>query len=480
MSITPQLREFQALSSIREIPLLPIILNPVNCRSSQYESETQSMSKLPQPLQQILKSSYNESQLQAISLATGPFDLTKDFELTLIQGPPGVWLFIVFQSYLFYFILVLSSLYKIMGFPLVYILSTCTSAPGTGKTRTILAIVSSLLALSQMNDSKRLRNGGPACSNTGTSQRISQSAAIARAWQDAALARQLNEDVEKNNRSTGSGSRGRILICAQSNAAVDELVARIYNEGLYGCDGQRYKPYLVRVGNAKTVHPNSLPFFIDTLVENRLGDEKRNAHDEKSGTFADSLSILRTNLEKLVEQIRYYEAKRASWQEENSEVKDFVEGDLEDGKTYSDAELKGKLRQLYEKKKAMYMDLASAQARERKANEEMRALRHKFRNAILKEAEIVVTTLSGCGGDLYGVCSESTSSHKFSNASETTLFDAVVIDEAAQVLSFPFQVLSHLCNLLYLHLSLYVFPFPSSNYVPFLLLFPWRPWNLPL
>ncbi|XP_042048025.1 uncharacterized protein LOC121794091 isoform X1 [Salvia splendens] len=404
MSITPQLREFQALSSIREIPLLPIILNPVNCRSSQYEAETQSMSKLPQPLQQILKSSYNDSQLQAISLVTGLFDLKKDFELTLIQGPPG-----------------------------------------TGKTRTILAIVSSLLAVSQINDSKRLRNGGSACSSSSTSQRISQSAAVARAWQDAALAKQLNVDVEKNNRTTGNGIRGRILICAQSNAAVDELVARIYNEGLYGCDGQRYRPYIVRVGNAKTVHPNSLPFFIDTLVENRLGEEKRNAHDENSGTFADSLTILRTNLEKLVEQIRHYEAKRASWQEENSEVKNFMEGDLEDGKIFSHAELKGKLRQLYEKKKAMYTELASAQAKERKASEEMRALRHKFRNAILKEAEVVVTTLSGCGGDLYGVCSESTSSHKFINASETTLFDAVVIDEAAQALEpatlIPLQLL---------------------------------------
>lgn len=304
-----------------------------------------------------------------------------------------------------------------------------------------------------MKDSKRLRNGGSSCGNSSsTNRKISQSAAIARAWQDAALARQLDEDVEKNSKSTESCSSGRILICAQSNAAVDELVARIYNEGLYDCDGQRYKPYLVRVGHARTVHPNSLPFFIDTLVENRLGEEKRNAHDEQSGASADSLMILRTNLEKLVEQIRYYEAKRASLQEENPESKNLVEGDLEDGNIFSDAQLKGKLRQLYEKKKGIYADLASAQSRERKANEEMRALRHKFRNAILKEAEIVVTTLSGCGGDLYGVCSESTSSQKFNNASETTLFDAVVIDEAAQVLLFLFLVLAYLCDSLHLHL----------------------------
>ncbi|KAL0354364.1 UNVERIFIED_CONTAM: Helicase SEN1 [Sesamum radiatum] len=183
-----------------------------------------------------------------------------------------------------------------------------------------------------------------------------------------------------------------------SNAAVDELVARISSEGLYGCDGHRYKPYLVRVGNAKTVHPNSLPFFIDTLVENRLGEEKRNTRDEKkSSTSADSLTTLRTNLEKLVDRIRYYESKRASLQEGNSDCKNLV----------------------------------------KEIVEMPRVLRHKYRTAILKEAEIVVTTLSGCGGDLYGVCSESTSGHKFISSSENTLFDAVVIDEAAQRAGHP-------------------------------------------
>ncbi|XP_073271318.1 uncharacterized protein [Primulina huaijiensis] len=401
MNITPQLREFQALSSIREIPLLPVILNPVNQHCCQYESRTGNLSKLSQPMQQIIKSSYNGSQLQAISVAIGPFD--KDFELTLIQGPPG-----------------------------------------TGKTRTIVAIISGVLAFS---DAKRWRNYDQVCvSSSSTNQRISQSVAIARSWQDAALARQLNEEAEKNNKIMRSRSRGRILICAQSNAAVDELVARISCEGLYGCDGLMYKPYLVRVGNVKTVHPNSLPFFLDTLVENRLKEEKGSKNDEKqSGTSADSLLIIRTNLEKLVDNIRYYEAKRANLQERHSDSKNLVEGGYSDTVELSDEELKEKLRKLYEKKKTLYADLANFQARERKASEEIRTLRNKFRTAILKEAEIVVTTLSGCGGDLYGVCSESISGHNFNHSYESSLFDAVVIDEAAQALEpatlIPLQLL---------------------------------------
>lgn len=406
MTITSQLREFQALSAIRGIPLLPVILSPTSCDHRKHQGE--SFNKLSRPLQQVLKSAYNDSQVQAISAAIGPFDPKKDFQLSLVQGPPG-----------------------------------------TGKTRVIVAIVSSLLSFSQV-DTRRSSNGG--LKSTGMScnasrQRICQAAAVARAWQDAALARQLNEDIE-SDKPMGNCSRRRILICAQSNAAVDELVSRITSEGLYGSDGTMYKPYIIRVGNAKTIHPNSLPFFIDTLVDHRIAGEKMNATISKNDAGKDSLTFLRSNLEKLVDTIKCYEAKRASLRDGNSDSNCVLEGDTDkadNAKEMCDAEVEAKLRILYEKKKSIYMDLAAAQARERKANEETKALRQKLRKAILKEAEIVVTTLSGCGGDLYGVCAASVSGQRFSSSSEGVLFDAVVIDEAAQALEpaslIPLQLL---------------------------------------
>lgn len=88
MTITSQLREFQALSAIRGNPLLPVILNPTSYNHCKHYGE--SFDKLSRPLQQVLKLAYNDSQLQAISAAIGPFDPKKDFQLSLIQGPPGV------------------------------------------------------------------------------------------------------------------------------------------------------------------------------------------------------------------------------------------------------------------------------------------------------------------------------------------------------------------------------------------------------
>ncbi|KAL5699448.1 hypothetical protein ACHQM5_030351 [Ranunculus cassubicifolius] len=417
MSMTPQLREFQALSSLKDIPILPIILKPT---SHSFRDSRIELGNLSQPLQHTLKSSFNDSQLQAISIAIRTHGLNSDFELSLIQGPPG-----------------------------------------TGKTRTILAIVSGLLALpsqrrrdADTKESSSLKPNNSAFSSNSRSQ-ISQSAAIARAWQDAAVARQLNKDEREHSELVENATRARVLICAQSNAAVDELVSRISCEGLYGTDGKPCKPYLVRVGNRKTVHPSSLPFFIDTLVDQRLAEEKMIDNIAKDDLGGDTSMLLRSNLEKLVDRIRFYEAKRAKIRDGNTDSKSSSENseskengatkEDDDERDMSDAAVGAMLNKLYDQKREISKDLFLAQTREKKTSEEIKALKIKLRKTILREAQIVVTTLSGSGGDLYGVCSESFSNYKFGSFSENTLFDAVVIDEAAQALEpatlIPLQLL---------------------------------------
>jgi senataxin len=310
-------------------------------------------------------------------------------------------------------------------------LHVCYIYVGTGKTRTIVAIVSALLASPHKTNGLKnpLYETTSQNSSTYSRPKINQSAAIARAWQDAAMARQLNDDVQSSSKSSENCARQRILICAQSNAAVDELVSRISSHGLYGSNGKMYKPYLVRVGNAKTVHPNSLPFFIDTIVDQRVAEEVMHSKDGKNDLRVDSSAMLRSNLEKLADSIRFYETKRANLRDGDSDVKNGMGGKTE----MSDAEIEMKLGKLYEQKRQIYKDLRNVQAQEKKANEETKTLRNKLRKSILMEAQIVVTTLSGCGGDLYGVCSERILCSKFRGPSEHTLFDAVVIDEAAQV-----------------------------------------------
>ncbi|KAG8049768.1 hypothetical protein GUJ93_ZPchr0009g1168 [Zizania palustris] len=402
MSMTPQLREFSALSSLNDIPVLPVILNPVSCTSSYHGSGKVYLDKLSHPMQKVLKSSYNDSQLQAVSIAIGSTRSKAKFDLSLIQGPPG-----------------------------------------TGKTRTIVAIVSALLSLHADNSSQRTESLSSA-ELTKPRTRISQSVAVTRAWQDAALAKQLIKDSQREiPRLTDQLSKGRVLICAQSNAAVDELVSRL-SEGLYDADGKLYKPYIVRVGNAKTVHSNSVPFFIDTLVEQRLADDLKTSNDSKSSFDTESSSSFRAKLEKIVDRIRQYESRRKLLEVDKTENGSLVpnEDDIDE---VSDEAVDAKLNFLYSQKRQVSAELATAHAREKKIADENRSLKHKVRKSILGEAEIVVTTLSGCGGDIYGVCSEAASANKYRNFSEHALFDVVVIDEAAQALEpatlIPLQLL---------------------------------------
>ncbi|KAG0470401.1 hypothetical protein HPP92_017101 [Vanilla planifolia] len=396
MSITPQLREFQALSSLNEIPMLPIILNPVG--HSHGHSVMNELSKLSQPMQKMLKSSFNGSQLQAISIAIRS-KASKNFELSLIQGPPVHCL--------------------------LYLRVPNTSGSNI-LTESTTAINGFLKPRAQ----------------------LSNSAAVARAWQDAALAKQLIKDSEKNSLCTEYSCKERVLICAQSNAAVDELVSRV-NDGICGNDGKMYTPFIVRVGNAKTVHSNSLPYFIDTLVEQRLAEEMSRAGNGDAGNDSclDCSSSLRTKLEKLVERIQYCESKRAKSKDDvdvNSTCCDNTSKE-DDMHEIPDSAIGAKLNILYREKKLIYQNLSIAQARERKASEESKALKHKIRKSILREAEIVVTTLSGCGGDLYGVCYESASASLSGKFFEQSLFDVVLIDEAAQALEpatlIPLQLL---------------------------------------
>nr|KAJ0196586.1 hypothetical protein LSAT_V11C700352410 [Lactuca sativa] len=146
----------------------------------------------------------------------------------------------------------------------------------------------------------------------------------------------------------------------------------------------------------KVVKPGSKG--VHSVVLNEVGLSKH-------GQDSHSSNALRLKLEKLVDRIKFLEAKRANLSNGNPDSKQVLEGD-------DDVDVHVR-RNLMKKTKALKL---------------------KLRKSILKEAETVITTLSGCGGDLYSVCSESMSTHKFSSSSESSLFGAVVIDEAAQAL----------------------------------------------
>ena len=67
---------------------------------------------------------------------------------------------------------------------------------------------------------------------------------------------------------TGDCPPTRVLVCAQSNAAVDELVERLGTQGLFavGLDKQRRVPAMVRMGKIESATSTAQWFQIDAVA----------------------------------------------------------------------------------------------------------------------------------------------------------------------------------------------------------------------
>eukprot|EP00741_Cyanophora_paradoxa_P012132 tig00020601_g11720.t1 len=206
-------REYQALLSARHLTLLPHILDPAKHPPVLSPPPAAgSASILPAPFRNQIDKEFNESQRRAI-LHVGT-SLSRGF--CLLQGPPG-----------------------------------------TGKTRTVVAVISALLM-------------------RAAAQRVGPNAAPAAVAAAMLPAPDLsNPDMARTESlprfgASQSGPAARILVCAPSNAAIDELVSRLC-AGLPGPDGKNLVPprgTVIRLGVPQGGSPG--PVHIETLVEEAI------------------------------------------------------------------------------------------------------------------------------------------------------------------------------------------------------------------
>ncbi|KAE9350803.1 hypothetical protein PR003_g5197 [Phytophthora rubi] len=102
--------------------------------------------------------------------------------------------------------------------------------PGTGKTKTILGLLSALLDGAGISTLQKAK--GTARIRVGASLQSARTSAVSKTVAETSI---------------------RVLVCAPSNAAVDELVVRVLSEGLYnGEKGESYRPRIVHVGRPES------------------------------------------------------------------------------------------------------------------------------------------------------------------------------------------------------------------------------------
>ncbi|KAK7208424.1 SEN1 N terminal-domain-containing protein [Myxozyma melibiosi] len=237
--------------------------------------------------------------------------------------------------------------------------------PGTGKTKTILGIIGATLSTTK---SRGIPIGIPG-------QR-------AQAPKEPATLEQK-----------------RILVCAPSNAAVDELVLRLKG-GIRNSSGEFFIPKMVRLGRSDAANPAVRDLTLEELVDAEVA-KFEDENNKKKGISIDKSKTLREELNAVL-------AERSE-----------IDAQLN---TTEDAAERAKLRErrdvLHAKKAALGQKLDEERDRHSVAVRASEIERRSIQARLVTDAEILCATLSGAGHELM--------------ASLALTFDTVIIDEAAQ------------------------------------------------
>ena len=157
----------------------------------------------------------------------------------------------------------------------------------------------------------------------------------------------------------------RVLLCAPSNAAVDELLSRIMDSGIIGEDGCRRMANVVRLGKL----PTDTPPDVASKINHMILDEKVEEVIKQSGLMEEKKTI-KQEIEELLNKIDAVKTKG---------------GDCH-GHDYK----KSTLTRYYTSLNGLY-------ARRHQVEDKIDKTRIQAAQEIIQQAEIVISTLSSSG-----------------------------------------------------------------------------------
>ncbi|KAJ9253446.1 hypothetical protein DTO207G8_4179 [Paecilomyces variotii] len=235
--------------------------------------------------------------------------------------------------------------------------------PGSGKTKTIVALVGALL----------------------TNSFVSQGVAISRP--------NAGGDFRPATRTT---TAKKLLVCAPSNAAVDELVMR-FKEGVKTLQGRHEKLSVIRLGRSDAINTNVLDVTLDELVNTRINQSTRKDGEDR-------------DLQKM-----YMEHKAADTA--FKEIRAKIDQCRAQGQPVSD-DLNREFDLLKKKRVQLSQEIDTARDKNHSAARDAELTRRRIQQEIIDGAHVICATLSGSGHEM------------FQNLSIE--FETVIIDEAAQ------------------------------------------------
>lgn len=175
-------------------------------------------------------------------------------------------------------------------------------------------------------------------------------------------------------------NKKRLLICAPSNAAIDEIAHRLL-KGIAGLNGSVYVPNIVRIGSS-SIHEDIKRITLEVLVQESqqslkdFGTSKSDLKSISHGDMQAQLSVL--NLEK-------------------ERLATLMTTDLNPGDTKTAKEdlsiINVKIYNTLKLKELRKSETA-------KMNKSIEDAKRKIRDKIISDADIIMCTLSGSGQDV--------------------------------------------------------------------------------
>jgi senataxin len=198
-------------------------------------------------------------------------------------------------------------------------------------------------------------------------------------------------------RSAGNAPKAtkkKILLCAPSNAAIDEVAKRICAGIFVG--GKKVVPSVVRVGAENSINISAREISLEALVQKKLDQELPGAPDDTNSPLAK----MRSELAKTKTDMNQKRQELATSQGNSARV----------------AELGNQLSEMAQTAARLSRELNTVRDKQNDNRKVMDAARRRIRAEILSDADVVCSTLSGSGHEMISEYD----------------FDTVIIDEAAQ------------------------------------------------
>lgn len=201
----------------------------------------------------------------------------------------------------------------------------------------------------------------------------------------------------RNSTQADKGPVQKILLCAPSNAAIDEVASRL-KEGYRGAEKRGNPIKVVRIGSDKAIDISVRDIALDYLVEQKMNGENVPGSSDDAGK--QQIALLRQEIESV---------KRAKQQklEELGAVQN---------NTARILTIEEEIKKLNSRRMALTQQFDRLKDKQKSDYRTMDAVRRRFRLEVMQEADVICATLAGSG-------------HESIDQLE---FEMVIIDEAAQ------------------------------------------------